>query len=365
MPNRGPRARRTYSGWQVLGGPAAARQLAADVRRGLFRQPSPARVPTQNRYEPHRRQTDWRPAAVRSQTDRQLPRHRTERTEWLCQCCDTTNWEDRKRCRQCGRPSCAHKGMGKGKGTGRTLKPEAGAARRPTPPDKVPTTRLRTQPASRNDDAASWADRARQANEKASALEQRAAAARRAGSEAAPAMATEAHEARVAATEAKPLHVRAVRLQEKVAQAKAKVGDAMASLELAKKRYEQADAHLANVTEQLSEVEEQTANEAPGDGSTDDRKLVRTVRALLAHLEVQGGLGSDGPLTDTACKLHMMCEALQPTAPGRLDAPLDDDFAECTTDTAMPPQQADAHRAREQDEAKRARKAACAATEQA
>ena len=61
----------------------------------------------------------------------------------------------------------------------------------------------------------------------------------------------------------------------------------------------------------------------------------------------------------------MMCEALQPTAPGRLDAPLDDDFAECTTDTAMPPQQADAHRAREQDEAKRARKAACAATEQA
>ena len=122
--------------------------------------------------------------------------------------------------------------MGKGKGTGRTLKPEAGAARRPTPPRKVHTTRLRTQHASRN-----------------------AAAARRAGSEAAPAMATEAHEARVADNEAKPLHVRAARLQEKVAQAKAKVGDAMISLELAKKRYEQADAHLANVTEQLSEVE--------------------------------------------------------------------------------------------------------------
>ena len=66
----------------------------------------------------------------------------------------------------------------------------------------------------------------------------------------------------------------------------------------------------------------------------------------------------------------MMCEALQPTAPGRLDTHLDDDFAECTTDMAMPPQQADAHRAREQeiretDEAKRARKAACAATDQA
>ena len=94
----------------------------------------------------------------------------------------------------------------------------------------------------------------------------------------------------------------------------------MASLELSRKRYEQ-----------------QTVNEASGDVSTDERKLVRRVRALLAHQAVQGGLGSDGPLTDTARKPHMVCEAMQPTALGRLAAPMHHRHGNATPAGRRPP----------------------------
>ena len=214
-----------------------------------------------------------------------------------------------------------HQGMRKGKKTGRTLGPVDGSARRPTPPD----TGAHHAPA-----------RAARLPKRRCPFRGRPSKERQRGGECAGAASHGNRSARGTSS-----------CHRSQAPPRPRSDSGRRSPEPTRRWKTQWPASSSprnaatrtSVTEQLPEVEQQPADEAPADFTTDERKLVRTVRALIAHLQ----------LPDTACKLHKTCEARQHAAPRRLDVPLDNNFAECTTDTAMPPQLADTSRDRKQE----------------
>ena len=219
--------------------------------------------------------------------------------EWKCGACGTSNFMDRRQCRQCWH-----------------LSPSAQSA--PTPPasgasQRLPPGSVWAEPCADQRPAA-----------RATALEKARAVANSAGApaEALAAMDGEIANLRSEAASSRPLGARLDSAKAKLAKAEMKVQSAEAQMQQLSQQLEEARAHRAAAQDALTELQAEVPQERV---SAPDELLSRTVE-LLERLETgqqAWNLGMPEELKAAMTAVHRVVETLRPLQPPSLDTALE------------------------------------------